>query len=152
MVSARNRRPHPAAPQTDAAAAGRGGTALIPVSFGELIDKIVILEIKAARIADTKKLANVRSELALLRGARAGVSVSEDVIGPLKAELRQINETLWDVEDRLRDCERERNFGPEFIELARAVYRTNDRRSAVKRRINELAGSTIVEEKSYRPY
>jgi hypothetical protein len=128
------------------------GAALAPVSFGELIDKIVILEIKASKLTDQQKLANVRNELALLGAVRAKLPLAGVDIDGLAGELRQVNETLWDIEDRIRGCERDQNFGPEFIELARSVYRTNDRRSALKRQINLLAGSAIVEEKSYRSY
>jgi hypothetical protein len=108
-------------------------------------------EIKAQRIR-TPPRSNVRNELALLAAARARFAISDQDVGPLKADLKQINEMLWDIEDRIRDCERDKNFGPEFIELARSVYRTNDRRAALKRQINELAGSSIVEENSYRHY
>ena len=106
----------------------------------------------ATRIDDPQKRANVRTELALLKTARQRVAVADDAIADLKSELQRINESLWETEDRLRDCERDKNFGPDFVELARSVYRTNDQRSAVKRAINELAGSAIIEEKSYRPY
>ena len=128
------------------------GVALVPIAFGELIDKITILEIKSERIRDPKKAANIRNELDLLTQARARIQIAEDLTGPLKLELKRINAMLWDIEDRIRDCERDKNFGPEFIELARSVYRTNDRSAEIKRQINELAGSAIVEEKSYRDY
>ena len=129
-----------------------GDAVLVPVSFGELIDKMTILEIKAQRMQDPAKIANVRNELALLTAARARFSICGHAVDRLKAELTQTNEALWDIEDRIRDCERDKNFGAEFVELARSVYRTNDRRAALKRQINELAGSPIVEEKSYRGY
>ena len=125
---------------------------LVPISFGELIDKITILEIKAERISDPQKVENIRRELDLLKAARVRCVVADTEIAPLHAELRRINAALWDIEDRLRSCERDRAFGTEFVELARSVYRTNDRRAALKRMISELAGSTIVEEKSYRDY
>jgi Family of unknown function (DUF6165) len=128
------------------------GTALIPVSFGDLIDKITILEIKSSRFADARKLANVRFELDLLTAALASFSRLPSRAGELRAELRGINEALWEIEDQIRECERTKDFGARFIELARSVYLTNDRRSAVKRRLNELAGSAIVEEKSYVEY
>jgi hypothetical protein len=128
------------------------GVVSAPISFGELIDKIVILEIKAAKIQDAQKLIHIRDELALLTGARATFSLSDKAIGHLKAELKQVNEALWEIEDQIRDCERAQNFGPEFVALARSVYKTNDRRAAIKRQINDLAGSTIVEEKSYSQY
>jgi tetratricopeptide (TPR) repeat protein len=123
--------------------------ASIPVPVGELIDKITILRIKGERIADPKKLANVQRELTLLDEVRRRCSLSKDGIAALETELETINSELWDIEDRIRDCEHKSDFGAEFIALARAVYMTNDRRSAVKRRISELAGSTLIEEKSY---
>jgi hypothetical protein len=125
---------------------------LIPVSIGELLDKITILEIKAERIREPVKLHNVRCELELLRvvwqrrGAQ-GLALT-DLIG----RLRKTNERLWTIEEDIRECERRRDFGPRFIKLARAVYRNNDRRWALKCRINELLGSAIVEEKSYNGY
>jgi tetratricopeptide (TPR) repeat protein len=125
------------------------GTALVPVSFGELVDKVTILEIKSERIGDSAKLANVRVELELLATALARFCVLPPRADELKAELRQINEALWEIEDQIRDCERKKHFGPKFVRLARRVYMTNDRRSAVKRQLNQLAGSVIVEEKSY---
>jgi hypothetical protein len=125
------------------------GTALVPVSFGELVDKITILEIKSERIDDSGKLVNVRVELELLATALARFCVLPPQAGELKAELRRINEALWEIEDQIRDCERNNDFGAKFIDLARRVYMTNDRRSAVKRQLNELASSAIVEEKSY---
>jgi hypothetical protein len=128
------------------------GTALISVSLGDLIDKITILEIKAEKIQDPQKHANVCSELTVLAAVCAGFAASDNTIIQLKAELKRINEALWEIEDRIRDCERKKNFGSDFIALARSVYRTNDQRAAIKRQINDLAGSKIVEEKSYRPY
>ena len=128
------------------------GTALAPIGFGELIDKISILEIKKERILDAKKNANVRLELDALNAALAGFEPLPDAFPAMKSELRGINEALWDIEDQIRDCEREKNFGEAFIELARSVYVTNDRRAAVKRQLNELVGSSIVEEKSYREF
>lgn len=116
----------------------------VPVSVGEVLDKISILEIKSARIADADKLRNVRTELShLLAVAKAHRCPA------LEQQLKQVNETLWDVEDRIRVKERLQEFDDEFIELARAVYVTNDRRAAIKREINLLAGSALVEEKSY---
>jgi tetratricopeptide (TPR) repeat protein len=136
----------------DATHAVPPGTALVPVSFGELVDKITILEIKSERISDTGKLANVHLELDLLSTAAARFSVLPPRAGELKAELRQINEALWEIEDQIRDCERNNDFGVRFVGLARGVYLTNDRRSVVKRQLNQLAGSVIVEEKSYVGY
>ncbi|HEX7114069.1 MAG TPA: DUF6165 family protein [Steroidobacter sp.] len=124
----------------------------VPVSPGELIDKITILEIKSERMSDPAKLANVRTELALLTETwRSSPFANSDVSGEWKA-LKAINEKLWDIEDRIRDKERERKFDQEFIELARSVYVTNDERAAVKRAINLKLGSQIVEEKSYAKY
>jgi hypothetical protein len=125
---------------------------LIPVSAGELVDKITILRVKAERIGDPAKEANVRKELALLEASAREHLPDTPELQALTAELTRINGELWDIEDGKRDCERRQDFGPGFIELARAVYLGNDRRARVKRQINELAGSEIVEEKSHRPY
>jgi predicted O-linked N-acetylglucosamine transferase (SPINDLY family)/glycosyltransferase involved in cell wall biosynthesis/SAM-dependent methyltransferase len=122
-----------------------------PLSFGELIDKITILQIKTDRIADPGKLANVRRELELLTEARQSSGCNVHDTEELERELRRVNEQLWDIEDRIRDCERKADFGPGFIDLARAVYKTNDLRAALKRRINETVSSELVEEKSYHP-
>src|SRR5262249_41802643 len=115
------------------------GTVFAPLSFGELIDKITILSIKTERISDSAKIANVRRELEALTAARRGLPCDNQQVRELEGELKRINEELWDIEDRIRDCERQADFGPVFIELARAVYKTNDRRAALKRRINKLA-------------
>lgn len=127
-------------------------TVTIEVSPGELIDKITILEIKAERIADPAKLENVRYELGLLRAARAARLADSRALGRLEGELKSVNETLWQVEDDIRACEAAGDFGPRFIALARSVYRTNDRRAALKREIGALFGSKLVEEKSYQDY
>lgn len=124
----------------------------VEVSPGELIDKITILEIKNARLTDAAKLANVRLELATLQAACAQALPPSERLTALTAELRAVNETLWQIEDDIRDCERLADFGPKFIELARAVYRQNDRRAGLKRQINELLGSKLVEEKAYKNY
>ena len=125
-------------------------TISVPVSPGELIDKITILEIKRERITDAKKVSNVTAELELLTAARdRGVPASPELT-QLTAELRRVNEALWDIEDAIRVCEDNRDFGPRFIELARSVYHQNDRRAALKRSVNELLGSKLVEEKSYK--
>ena len=123
---------------------------LAPISAGELIDKITILRIKAQRIAPEKR-ANVRHELEQLEALAARELAAVDLAAPT-AELTAINAGLWDIEDGKRDCERRGDFGPAFVALARSVYIENDRRAAVKRRINDAAGSDIVEEKSYAPY
>jgi hypothetical protein len=121
----------------------------VPISPGELIDKLTILEIKAANISDAAKLANVNVELKLLQETwRESAYASADIDAEWK-QLREINKKLWDIEDQIRDLERERRFDKEFIELARAVYFTNDERAAVKKQINTKLGSKIVEEKSY---
>src|SRR5207248_8797583 len=121
----------------------------MPVSAGELIDKITILEIKLERIADAAKRANVRRELDLLRSARADSLPSSPELAALMTELRAVNERLWDIENAVRACEAAGDFGGGFVALARSVYSANDERAALKRRINEMLGSAIVEEKSY---
>lgn len=125
---------------------------LAPISAGELVDKITILRVKAERIGDAAKEANVRKELALLEGIAAGALTPSAELDALTVELTAINAALWDIEDGKRACERNQTFGPEFVELARRVYMDNDKRAAVKRQINALTGSDIVEEKSYKPY
>jgi hypothetical protein len=121
----------------------------VPVSAGELFDKISILEIKTARITDVEKRRHVSVELDLLRRERDQRLGRSEELDRLVAELRQVNEALWEIEDDIRVCERDADFGPRFVELARSVYTTNDRRSALKRQINDLLGSAIVEEKEY---
>jgi Family of unknown function (DUF6165) len=125
---------------------------LVPLSPGELLDKITILRIKTARILDAGKLANVRLELELLeRTWRDSRLIAADVDREERA-LQQVNERLWDIEDRIREKEALQTFDREFIELARAVYHSNDERAAIKKRINLALGSRLVEEKSYQPY
>jgi hypothetical protein len=126
-------------------------TPLAPVSWGELIDKITILEIKSVEIADAAAHANVLKELRMLQDI-AGAHAASDEIARLKRDLKEVNGALWKIEDAIRDKERRREFDPEFIELARSVYRQNDARAALKRRINAALSSGIVEEKSYQPY
>ncbi len=125
----------------------------VPVSVGELIDKLTILAIKDARIEDAAKRVNVRTELEALEAVALAAGL-RDLAGlaELEAQLRQVNGDLWTIEDRIRDCERQGDFGPAFVDLARAVYVTNDRRAALKRQINVLSGSELVEEKSYAAY
>jgi hypothetical protein len=125
---------------------------LAPVSAGELIDKITILRVKAQRINDPAKEANVQTELALLEATAARELQLSPELERLTGELTEINAALWDIEDGKRDCERRQDFGPDFVALARRVYMDNDRRAAVKRSINLLVGSEIVEEKSHKPY
>ncbi len=124
----------------------------VEIAPGELIDKITILEIKAERIADAAKRANVLAELATLTDARAAALRPDDEIDRLAAELRVVNEALWELEDDIRACDRAGDFGPRFVEMARTVYRNNDRRAELKRAINLHLGSRLVEEKSYKPY
>ncbi len=124
----------------------------VEIAPGELLDKLTILEIKSERIADAAKRANVRLELDSLTAARnAGIRESAE-LDELVRQLKAVNEALWDIEDEIRGCEREQDFGPRFIELAHSVYRQNDLRAAVKRQINELLGSKLIEEKDYAPY
>jgi hypothetical protein len=125
---------------------------LVPVAVGELIDKITILEIKSERIGDDAKLRNIRAELNMLAQVRDEHVAPGKEIKRLTHELKHVNEGLWEIEDEIRDCERRRDFGQKFIELARSVYQTNDLRSQLKRKINEASGSRIVEEKSYAAY
>lgn len=125
---------------------------LAPISAGELIDKITILRVKAERIGDVAKEANVRKELALLEATASEHLPASTEIDRLTAELTAVNAALWDIEDGKRDCERRQDFGPDFVALARRVYIDNDQRAAIKRAINAAAGSEIVEEKSYKPY
>ena len=125
---------------------------LTPVSPGELIDKLTILDITAERIDDARKLGNVRHERDLLEQVWRDSQLETEEIVRLRAQLKAINEQLWEIEDAIRDEERAGRFGERFIELARAVYVTNDERAAVKKAINEALGSRIVEEKSYRDY
>jgi hypothetical protein len=125
---------------------------LAPVSAGELIDKITILRVKAKRINDPAKEVNVQAELALLEATAARELRASPELERLTDALTEINAALWDVEDGKRDCERRQDFGLDFVALARRVYIDNDRRADVKRQINLLVGSEIVEEKSYKPY
>jgi hypothetical protein len=125
---------------------------LVPIAPGELLDKITILRIKQVRILDAAKLANVKLELALLEqtwrdcgGAARDVALDERA-------LQNVNERLWDIEDRIRDKEAKQSFDRDFIELARAVYLANDERAAIKKRINLQLGSRLIEEKSYKQY
>ncbi len=127
-------------------------TVAIPISVGELIDKITILEIKAKKLKDPQKLINVQKELALLQDKAPGLLENSPGLKNLKTRLRSINEKLWLVEDTLRDMERRKHFDGEFIKMARLVYYTNDERSKVKREINRLTNSELTEEKSYSDY
>ena len=127
---------------------------LIPASVGELIDKITILEIKQQRIGDAAKRVNVERELAALMTVvvERNLGYPSGALAELGRELAGVNAQLWQIEDDIRECERQSDFGARFIELARAVYHRNDERAALKRRINEQCGSELVEEKSYAAY
>jgi hypothetical protein len=124
----------------------------VPISPGELLDKITILRIKAARISDAAKLANVKHELSLLEGVWTASVPQARHPHVDEAALGAVNTRLWAIEDDIRAQEAARDFGARFIELARAVYVENDARAAIKKRINIALGSSIVEEKSYQPY
>jgi Family of unknown function (DUF6165) len=132
-----------------AESAARRAAIAIPGAVGELIDKITILEIKSDRISDEDKLENVRNELGLLQALQADEGLTDRRLETLKARLKEVNAELWEIEDNIRICEKSGDFGPTFVALARAVYKTNDKRAALKREINLLLNSTIVEEKSY---
>jgi hypothetical protein len=124
----------------------------VAVSPGELLDKVTILRIKSQRISDAAKLKNVRLELAALEETWRASPCSKADISTDIAALQKVNERLWLIEDDIRDKERAKDFGAEFVQLARAVYFENDERAAIKRRINLKLGSRIVEEKSYAEY
>ena len=123
-----------------------------PISIGELLDKITILEIKLTEISDETKLGHVRREHGLLTARRDAVVPASPELDALTAELARINRALWDVEDVLRDMERAGAFDAQFVEKARAVYHTNDERARLKSRINDLTGSALSEQKSYAAY
>jgi hypothetical protein len=125
---------------------------LVPVSPGELLDKITILRIKVARIMEAPKLANVKLELALLEQIWKDSGAPAQEVALDERALQNVNEQLWDIEDRIRDKEARQTFDRDFIELARAVYISNDERAAIKKRINAQLGSRLVEEKSYKQY
>ena len=129
-------------------------TVNVPVSWGELIDKLTILAIKNERITDPAKLHNIRTEMDALRTiVTANVAADKaNGLNALESKLKAVNEELWQIEDDIRVCERQQDFGAEFIRLARAVYVTNDQRFLVKREINDFLGSALKEEKSYQDY
>ena len=124
----------------------------VPISWGELFDKITILQIKLENLTSKNALENVEQELKKLQSilTQNGPKTMETI--QLEGELRQINQQLWGIEDKIRDKERTNSFDDGFIQLARSVYVTNDERSRIKRKINELLGSELVEEKSYAEY
>ena len=124
----------------------------VPVSPGEVLDKITILEIKSERISDAGKLANVKRELELLQAAWRQSVDEDETVRRIHSELKTINEALWEIEDDIRDKERAREFDQRFIDLARSVYVTNDQRAEAKKALNVHLGSEIVEEKSYQDY
>jgi len=121
----------------------------IEVSNGEIADRLTITELKLERITDPEKLRNLKKEHLILEEALAGFMIKSD---PLYLDLYRVNAELWDIEDHIRDLERKKDFGPAFIETARAVYFKNDLRSEIKRQINISTGSGLVEEKSYEKY
>ncbi len=120
--------------------------------MGELIDKIAILEIKLERIEDEDKLKNVKLEWKTLIRARDDAIEASPELEKLTADLKESNERLWEIEDDIRDCERDKDFGDRFVKFARGIYVNNDQRSRLKREINELLGSRLIEEKSYAAY
>ncbi|HUP91423.1 MAG TPA: DUF6165 family protein [Solimonas sp.] len=124
----------------------------VEISPGELLDRLTILEIKLERIADPAKLKNVRHDYELTQAVAARTLAPSPTLDQLRADLKLANEALWEIEDEIRNHERAGNFGESFVALARSVYRSNDRRAALKRQINDHLKSAIVEEKSYAPY
>ena len=127
-------------------------TILSPVSPGELLDKLTILEIKNSQINDSEKLKNIRLEYDILSDLRKEKIENDDKINHLYKSLKEVNESLWEIEDDIRECEKNNDFSKKFIDLARSVYVTNDKRAALKKEINTYLGSTIIEEKSYQEY
>jgi hypothetical protein len=125
---------------------------LVPISWGELIDKITILEIKLKRITGEKASQNVQREHAILSDLLNRLENAPAELSDLRSDLRAVNQCLWDIEDAIRDKEAQRQFDQEFIDLARSIYQMNDNRSKIKRRMNELLGSDLIEEKQYTSY
>lgn len=123
---------------------------MVPIAPGELVDKLTILRLKSEKISDSAKLANVQHELRELQAVADAHIPAGDDVAALWDTLYSINQELWQIEDDIRECESRQDFGPDFIRLARAVYFTNDRRADVKKQMNVLLGSAIVEEKSYQ--
>jgi hypothetical protein len=124
---------------------------LVPISVGELIDKITILEIKSERISNPSQIENITRELSALRAVRLG-DFDHAMLDRLGTELKRVNAKLWDVEDAIRECDARGEFGEAFIELGRAVYRLNDERARLKKAINLASGSRLIEEKSYKSF
>lgn len=125
---------------------------LVPVSYGELLDKIAILQIKSERMSDPAKLDNVRRELSALEQTWMAHPAAVQDIARMRADLKAVNERLWEIEDDIRDKERAQAFDADFVRLARSVYFENDERARIKREINVALGSAYVEEKSYADY
>ena len=128
------------------------GSVKVDIAPGELIDKITILSIKSERMKDLKKLENVRQELDILLETRDRAVQPSETLKALTLKLKEVNERLLTTEDSIRDCEAAGDFGARFIDLARAIYQNNDERASLKREINHLLGSQLIEEKSYKPY
>lgn len=127
-------------------------TVKVDISYGELLDKISILEIKLEHATDPSQRGNIETELTLLAGSRdSALDLTPDAVD-LAARLKDVNRRLWAIEDDIRDCERRGDFGPDFVALARSVYKSNDARAALKRELNERLGSPLVEEKLYQDY
>ena len=124
----------------------------VPVSVGEVLDKITILQIKLEHISDARKRVNVQTELDALLPLVDDDSFTSSQMQALTAKLKSVNEELWIIEDNIREKEAAKNFDNEFVQLARAVYVTNDKRAAIKKQINLVTGSALIEEKSYEPY
>lgn len=124
----------------------------IEISVGELLDKITILELKSERITEHEKLKNVSSELSVLSDRWVASDFSSVDLNQEKLALKKVNERLWEIEDAIREKEKQREFDDEFVQLARAVYFTNDERARIKQAINKKTGSGLVEEKSYSDY
>jgi len=123
---------------------------MIPISVGELIDKITILEIKAERFVEPDRLANVRRELAALQHVELALGLDRTDLEAAIGDLKRVNRQLWDIEDEIRECETRMDFGVRFVELARSIYKLNDERARLKKTINLLSGSALLEEKSYQ--
>jgi hypothetical protein len=121
----------------------------VPVAAGELIDKITILEIKIVRFRDASKVANAQAELVLLRQCRSESLADIPALAAIEAHLKAVNERIWDLEEAIRTCDRQQDFGPNFVTTARSIYLANDERAALKREINLVTGSRLIEEKSY---
>jgi len=124
----------------------------VPISWGELIDKITILEIKVERLAGAQSRANAGKELALLCAIASAVLAENPAIAMLAAQLKSVNEALWEIEDHIRDKERVGTFDADFIALARSIYQRNDERGRIKHQINQALASELIEEKNYKPY